>query len=602
MQTLLSNKLLRWIILVLCAGVCSQSAEAQITSQAARVFPGNTAAFISIPNVTKAKEAFLESSFGRMVSDPQLRPFITDFWGGMVKAAEEFEKESGVSLASVLTLPEGELALGLVSSETQPWVVLFFVDAGSNVEILQKLVDFVVQAAGKNGAKVSSEDWEGVAFRVVESPDPSAPRLGFAVVNSFLVGGLVIQAGESMDVVKEAVRRARDGQVGAGGLAEERKFKEFLANIRYANQGFVHSLVYVDPIQILRGFGRLNPGAAVTLAILPVLGLDGLKSGGAAASFNVSGWDEIREAHLFLDNPRRGVLDVPALKTGDGTPEFFVPETVMLYMTLYIDLPTTMQRVAKLYDGFRGEGAFDRQVGRWVQRRLGLDLYEELLPATAGRLTLLQWLERPIRVNSQVTVGVLEIKDAETAARIADIIYETNKNNMEKKEFGKYVYYQSTRQRPQSLPEGFRVPTPCFAAIDRYLVATDSAVCLQELFATADSPQQALSESLEYKLVRGRIKSLAGKESPAMFYFDRPEVGIELWYEGFLGDNSFLRRAFSEQESNNPIARGFAQALQNNQLPPLDVLKRYFAPRGGLLIDDATGLHLIFFGLRKKLP
>lgn len=582
-----------------------QRAFAQGVPEAARLFPENTTAFLSIPNLTEAKKAFFRSAFGRMASDPELRPFLTDFWGRLVKATEEFEKETGVSLAAALAIPEGEVSLGLVTSETDGWVALLLVDAGQNVETLQKLMDFTCTAAAQGGGKVESEHVGQAILRVLVAPEPGAPRLAFAILGSRLFGGVVFQGDENFEVLKQVLQRAQAKETGGAVLSQTKKFEQLLSNIRYANRGQIHAILFADPIEIMRGTRSWNPGMAAVLAILPVLGLDGLNSLGGVASLDVSGWDSIREFHLFLDNPRRGVLDVPALKSGDGIPEFFIPESVSLYMTLYVDIPTTIQRVGKLYDGFRGEGAFERQAGTWVKNRVGLDLFAEALPATAGRISYVQWMERPVRINSATTAIVVELKDPETAQRIVTTISESVKDS-EKQEFGKYVYYQVKRNLPEAFSEEqFRVPSLCFAAIDRYLVGADSVAFLREMFTTAETPEKALAQSLEYKLVRGRIKSLAGSDLPAMFYFDRPDTTVELWYEGLFSERSFFRRSFVEDlddASRDPIGSALAGALKEGKLPPVDVLKRYFAPRGGLLIDDATGLHFTVFALRKKLP
>lgn len=591
--------------ILLGAGLIVPRAGAQIRPEAARLFPENTAAFLSIPNVADAKKAFFQSALGRMASDPELRPFLTDFWGRLVKATEQFEKETGVSLAAAFAIPEGEVSLGLVASETSGWVALLLVDAGQNVETLQKLMDFACTAAAKAGGKVETENVGQATLRIIVPPEPDTPRLAFAILESRLFGEVVFQGDENFQVLKQVLQRAQGTGANGAVLGDSKKFEQLLSNIRYANRGQIHAILFADPIEIIRGTRSWNPSTAVVLAILPVLGLDGLNSLGAAASLDVSGWDSIREFHLFLDNPRRGVLDVPAFKSGDGIPEFFIPESVSVYMTVYIDLPTTIQRVGKIYDGFRGDGAFERQAGMWVKNRLGLDLFSEVLPVTAGRISYVQWVERPVRINSATTAIVVELKDPETAQQMVTIISESV-NGSERQEFGKYVYYQVKRNLPESFSEEqFRVPTPCFAAIDRYLVATDSVAFLQEMFTTAETPEKALAQSLEYKLVRGRIKSLAGNDPPAMFYFDRPDATVELWYEGLFSEGSFFRRSFTEDLENapkDPIGSALAGALKEGKLPPVKVLKRYFAPRGGLLIDDATGLHFTMFALRKKLP
>ncbi|WP_347243519.1 hypothetical protein [Thermogutta sp.] len=592
----------KWAVLFFLGCALHRAAWGQPVPYAAKIFPQDTAAFVSIPNIANAKTAFLQSAVGRMVSDPELRPFVADVWAALVKGSEEFEKQTGVSLEALLAIPQGEVSVGFVSSSTQNWVLLVYLDSGQNAETVSKLVDFVCHRTATDGGKVRVEQVEDVTFRAITPPREEKAVLGVALDGSRFIGGIAFSGESDLQVIRDVIRRAKGSAAGSATLAEQKKFQQFLSNIRYAKQGQIHGLVFADPLQILEGLKTMNPGAAVTLAILPVLGLDGLNSIGAAMSLDVAGWDSIRELHIFLDNPRRGVLDIPAFKKGDGTPEFFIPDSVMQYVTVYVDLPVTVERISKIYDGFRGEGAFQRQVLDQINRRLQLDVVQDILPATTGRITLAQWIERPIRLNSVVGGFVLEMKDEENAAKLVETIAQSSGQALEKKEFGQRSYYISTRNRPESFPEGMRYPIPCLAAIGPYVVSTDSPAFMEQMLITADSPEKSLTDSLEYKLVRGRIKALAGTESPSLFTFSRPESTIEMWYEAYLSNDSPVLRAIEIDAPKESVGTAIIQAIKGGKLPPVDVLKRYFAPQGGLLIDDATGLHLVFFALRKKLP
>jgi len=602
MQCRNSRSLVKWAGLVLVYCTLYSVAQGQDVPYAAKIFPQDTAAFVSIPNIADAKTAFLQSSVGRMATDPQLRPFVTDVWDALIKASEEFEKESGISLKALFAIPQGEVSVGFVSSSSQSWVLLVYLEAGENAETLGKLVDFVCQQATKEGGKVRTERVEDVIFRILNPEREEKAVIGLAVDGPRFIGGIAFSGETDLQIIRNVIRRAKGSAAESATLAEQKKFQQFLSNIRYAKQGQIHGLVFADPLQILEGFKTMNPSAAVTLAILPVLGLDGLNSVGAAMSLDVAGWDSIREIHIFLDNPRRGVLNIPAFKKGDGTPEFFIPESVVRYITIYMDLPVTVERIAQIYDGFRGEGAFQRQVLDEMNRGLQLDVVRDVLPATTGRVTLAQWIERPMRLNSAAGVFVMEMKDEQIATKFVEAVGQSYPQTLEKKDFGQRTYYVSTRQRPEWFPENMRLPVPCFAAIDQYVVQTDSPAFMEQILMTADAPEKSLAESLEYKLVRGRIKALAGTDNPSLFIFSRPDSVLEMWYEAFLSKNSFMLQAIERDAPKDSVGMAIVQAIKDGKLPPVDVLKRYFAPQGGLLIDDATGLHLVFFGLRKKLP
>ncbi len=195
---------------------------------------------------------------------------------------------------------------------------------------------------------------------------------------------------------------------------------------------------------------------------------------------------------------------------------------------------------------------------------------------------------------------VVELKDEDVAAMIVDRIYQTRQADFEKKEFGTWQYYQSTRTRPSTFRANVRFSIPCLAALGRFLIVTDGPALMQELFATVSDPQRALVESLEFKVVRGRIKDLAGRDEVSMLVFQRPDEAMRVFYEGVV--NQPITEQMRTSAQSNPLLKAFIAARERNSLPPFEVLQRYYAPQGALLIDDATGLHLIDFGLRKKLP
>ncbi|HOA53976.1 MAG TPA: hypothetical protein PKI05_17110, partial [Thermogutta sp.] len=180
---------------------------------AAKLFPAKTAVFFSIPDVPELKRAVLASSSGQMLQDPQLRPFLTDLWGGIVEAAAVVEKETGVSLEAILAIPKGELSVGLVSSEKQGWVVLIFMDAKENIETLKKLIDRGREAAVKAGAILKEEDVNGLPLTVLRPRERQGnednrrpqPLVAYAINGSTLIAGLAVLGEEDLDVIRDVV-------------------------------------------------------------------------------------------------------------------------------------------------------------------------------------------------------------------------------------------------------------------------------------------------------------------------------------------------------------------------------------------------------------
>ena len=97
--------------------------------------------------------------------------------------------------------------------------------------------------------------------------------------------------------------------------------------------------------------------AATFLALLPVLGLDGIQAAGGAVTLNTQDFDSLVHLHLLLDNVRSGVLGMLALSSGDMEPEPWVPADVAGYRTVHWDFSKSYAALVPLYNSFRGEGA-----------------------------------------------------------------------------------------------------------------------------------------------------------------------------------------------------------------------------------------------------
>lgn len=582
----------------LVAGRQGPAAEPSVAQlpRAAKVFPKDSVIFVSVPSVPALKKAFLDSSAGRMLQDPQLTPFLSDFWSGLLETGAAFEEQVGLSIPTLLAIPQGELSFAITANSAKAPSFLFMLDAGGNVEDLRKLLDRAQQAATQDGASVTRSTAAG--FDIIQLKQADAPEEGIDNRVSFFVSDSTLFAGNDLAEVKALAERI-GGEATDEVLADNPKFQRLLRECRQASQGTLHLIAFADPIQLMEGIAVAQPSVGFALAVLPVLGLDGLNSLGLAMSADVAAWDSIAEIHIFLDNPRTGVLDVPALKQGEAIPETFVPGSVIRYATLYIDPVPTLARVEKLFDGFRGTGAFRRAVIQRIERNLGVDVMEEVLPLSSGRVSLVTWFEQPVRVNSRASGLIFHVSDPAAASVLVEKVAEKLGDNMERKSLGSREYYEIFRRRPEYLPPQVRFTNPCVAVIEDTVVVTDSATLLGEMYATLDNPNQSLRETLEFKLTLGKVRQLAGANEVTMMAYGRPEEALRALYESARSEEG--RQALRQAAEFSPPAKAILEALERHDLPPFDVLAKYFAPQGALLIDDGTGWHIISFALRKKL-
>jgi len=78
----------------------------------------------------------------------------------------------------------------------------------------------------------------------------------------------------------------------------------------------------------------------------------------------------------------------------------------------------------------------------------------------------------------------------------------------------------------------------------------------------------------------------------------RPEEALRFVYELARADTT--KKGLENAAENNPFLKNVDKALKDNPLPAFSVLAKYFAPGGGMMVNDETGIHYMTFTLKRK--
>jgi hypothetical protein len=360
---------------------------------------------------------------------------------------------------------------------------------------------------------------------------------------------------------------------------------------------------YVDPIALFARATRDDLAAQTTLALFPALGLDGVLGVGGSVTLATDEYDGLVHMHLLLDSPRDGIPQMLALKSGDVTPEPWVPSDVVNYTTMNWDATKTYTVFSELYDSIRGEGALAASFEADIADRFDIDFREDLLDAFTGRATYLAWMVKPARINSRGNLIGLKLKDAATFEKTFDkIIANIGEDGPESESYaGVTIYFgEPPRRRARQMEENqlTRRPDPAMAILGDYLILSDSSQLLKHVITTKEEGSGLLADELEFRLIASKLRRLPGGDAPGMIAFDRPEESLRLIYE--LANAEATRQQMSNRAERNGFFRVLDGALRDNPLPPFSAIARYLAPGGSLMTSDATGLHYVNFTLRRK--
>ncbi|MFN3190651.1 MAG: hypothetical protein ACE361_09025 [Aureliella sp.] len=605
-------RVLAFLSLAFAAALCpGQDAGTRLT--APKLFPEKTLAYIRVDDVKKLKADLGKSSIGKLGNDDKIKPIVSEFYGSIVRSAEELESSIGLNLDELLSIPSGEMAVALLPSErnssrverngdgdersvrvnVQPAVAVLL-DAGEEISSVQLLLSRMEEAAGEQ--MVHEEKAVG-ALTLHRYANPERERQQFG----YFIDDGVILACSDINYLEKLAEKWQGQLEDAKTLADNRKFTSIMSRCVGTEGERPQVSFYLDPLAMVRQFAPKTTATSMTLAVLPALGVDGIEAVGGSWIIAPPAFDSISHLHLQLSSPRRGVLSLLKPKSGSTEPESWVPDSVASYSTINWDLNSTLQGVERLYNQFRGEDALEKEVFARLGEQLDLNFREDVLDQLEGRISLMQGFVRPVTINSGSNVYALKINNIKYfKSTVMPKIIEKIEERTEVKlaSFGKLRVnvLKFGRELPPDSP--IRQPQICFTTIDDYLVIADSEYMLREVASCLNDSIGPLSESLEYQLIADSIEGqLQGQECSAIS-FARPEESLQLFYE--LARDPANKDRLRQISENNGFFKALLTTLEKHELPPFSVISQYLAPGGGFLVDEETGLHYMSFSLRRE--
>lgn len=130
------------------------------------------------------------------------------------------------------------------------------------------------------------------------------------------------------------------------------------------------------------------------------------------------------------------------------------------------------------------------------------------------------------------------------------------------------------------------------------MLFSDSSDSIERAIGVYNSGENLLSDSIEFKLIRDKIKAqLKGQDFSIMSY-QRPDEQLRLFYD-LANDPKNIDR-LEEMSENNPVFQALVTALRSRQLPPFEQISKYIVPTGAFMTEEENGLHYTAFSLKRE--
>jgi hypothetical protein len=578
-----------WIVLP-ALGMCLLAAANPARAErppAASLLPDNTVAYVSVADTNDFVKRFMQTAVGRMSQQERMKPLIERLYRELKEVAAPFEDQLGLSLGDLLAIPQGQITFAVVAPEGQAPALIGLLDVKEQIIAAEVLLGKADKALREGGAAKSQERAGSTTINVYKFPGSEQRQ-----VSHFEREGTLV-LGTSVGVLKSMLT-AWDGE-RAKTLALNKKYSAITQRCRGTKSDRPQVTWYVDALGLIHALARDNTAVQFGMTLLEnQLGLKGLQAIGGSITIGTERFDSISRMHILLDNPRKGVLEVLALGSGDVTPEKWVPQDVAGYMTIHWHVKTTYQEVGDIVDTFAGEG-FTASRAQSLFKQFDVDFEKEVLPALDNRFTIVNWVQKPVTLASSMSLFGVRLKEPAKAAPLLEKAMKKLEKRFETQTYGGKTYYRFIETRPD--PEnGPPRPRPCVCLLDEYLLISDRQPILERAIKASQTSTESLAIAADFKLIADHARLQCNGAKPAMIAFQRPEEGMRFLYDLLTAEEN--RRRLRTAAASNRLLERVNKALDDNPLPPFEALRAFLAPAGSVMLDEVNGIHYVSFALK----
>ena len=595
------------------------------------LLPETTVSFVQIDNFRDMVEKMQEASYYQMFQEESVAALRDGLWDEAKLAYEDVKEQVGLEVDDLMALPAGEMTFAVIAPRRKNPEFMLILELDDESEALDRVLDrgrkFVRDESGEDITTEESED--GISY---ESFNVDGKRVKF-----FRMGGLLVGSTSESELDAFVDRWAGREVEKVRPLSSNRKFITVMNRCLGSDELKPEGRFFVDPIALAKSSTRGNVSAQMALNFLPALGLDGLLGIGGSMLLSEEDFESVFHAHVLLADPRTGIFEMIALKPTSYEPEPWLPADAVSYMTTSWDIDQMMSELTKMVEAFRGEGVVDEWIDENINEEIELDLKKDILAHLTGRVTYCQWMEPPMKINSQMNVVAFEIENLEEFEKSLEAVIarvnrgdgeEESETAIEETDYnGIRIWSQPVGRIEQRMNrrrerlkkrrakraeaegddledefgeyalENLKTPQPSFALIGNYLVFSPQSIgFVKHAIDTEQGDNESLADDSKFQEISDKMTKLLKTDMPCGMMYSNPEETFRMFYELYNSDST--QAMLSRGAEENKYVAGLQGRLKDNPLPEFDDLKKYFKPAGGYVLSDETGYHILAFALR----
>ncbi|WDQ16512.1 DUF3352 domain-containing protein [Rhodopirellula sp. P2] len=615
----------------------SATADTRTTVPAPRLLPSGTLAYLRVDNVNDIRADWGESSLGKMLEDPKMRPFVSDIYQILSDLFDQPGKEMGLTLDELRSLPQGQLAIALLEGpppeektdeqkaeeeedddaiarrlrakrrQQNSFAVAIMIDAGPNNQAMETLVGRLMELAEKNRFIVQNEQIGSIELTRLVRQRGNGDVIEWFEQDGFYVIGLGRTIAQS--IAKKLNDEQRDTSQSSGRsrrstttsspetetLAQNADFVAVMSRSIGAEAEIPQITFFVNPYGIAKRIIARSGSAFFIAPIVQDLGIEKIRGIGGSVFRGGEIIESVGHMHVLIDPPRDGFFGVLRPEDIEVSPPVWVPADAASFTCVGWDVETAFKNMGKIVNRFAGEGNFEKNLEKPAKERFDVSLTEEVFPLMTGRVVTIQRYQLPANWNSMARAIAIEVKDAKEADKLLEKVKAKVPPQRMTPEVirGKTVYFseKSTMDRA-----GIRVPENSVMLLGDWLLFCDSREIVTQMLRAEAGEIDRLADDEDYVLLTSELGAKLEGETPFLFQFNRDAESYRILYE--MANSEETAQSIQNRGGDNPIAGRVADLMRRNDWPKWEDLEKYFSVSGIFGYDEPGGIHIGSLNLR----
>lgn len=589
------------------------------------IMSSSTRGFASVANAKQLEANWNKTQMGHLVKDEAMQPFVSDLKRQIERKLSDTRTKLGITVEDLRDVASGEIGIGVVEQESTRAAMAITVDVTGNLPAAQTLLGKIgEELTTRRKAKSSKATAGGVEMTIFAIPPQHEKDIAREAI--FFIHQDMLCACDSRAEAQEMI--GRFGGAPGNRLADVKPYSTTMGRCAAESDNLAPEIRwYVEPFGYARASRSLISGEELAkrgkdyVNILENQGFDAIEGMGGFVNLAAYGSFEVLHrtsvyAPAVVDGPEKYKLAMRIMQFPNAEkmpPEPWIPRSLASYRTFNMDLQNAYKYVGTMFDAIAGyENAFIDAMTGLETDPYGpqIDVQKEFIQHLGQRVSLFTDYELPITTKSERFMFMVELKDEAAIAATVEKYMKADPNAEQKEFQGKVVWEIKPAQ--EEIPEleidfepaGVEVETDELKAgamstsavcvTDGHLLIASHLSFLEKMLAAKAKGDQ-LSDAPDFREVEVTLNQLLPGPVAARCFRRTDEAyrpTYELLRQGKMPESETLlgrllnRLLTTPEDEEEGVLR--KQKIDGRQLPPFEMVRRYFSPAGIVVrsLDD----------------